>query len=44
MAEGGLPHGNKASDFIGLSDFWPLITKPTKFLNSALHEAEKLTV
>lgn len=44
MAEEGALDGTKASDSIGLSDFWPLITKPTKFLNSALHEAEKLAV
>jgi len=44
MAKGLLLDETKASDSIGLSDFWPLITKPTKFLNSALHEAEKLTM
>lgn len=34
----------KALDSIGLSDFWPQIKKPAKFLDSALREAEKLTV
>lgn len=43
MVEGGLPGGTLLT-LEGYPTFWPLFPKQKKFLNSALHEAEKLIV
>lgn len=43
MAEEGLAGGSLLT-LEGYLTFWPLFPKGKKFLNSALHEAEKLIV